>query len=624
MSSRPREPSVGNLSCRGVMLALLASPACVEAAETIELKFDWGPELIVLRDVETTMGPIQPDVRPALPTAPMAPGPAVAPLTGVTPLPATPAAPVMRPGSVGVRYRVAAKQQADGAYEIRVIDLLVRAGGGDMLIPGEPSTRQVIDSVAPAIKLDARGAFVALLEPEQVASRFKTMPKVFEDRIKALPPEQQPQAKAQFDEMRSVEYLSARAAFPWFESVGFWVGRRLEFGHTYTETAEERFMPISTSLGPVRVERRWSAAGRAPCDEPTATVEPAASMKAEPSVGGPAADCVRLSLRSTFTPLRPPAHALVEGKQDLRYESEMDLVTEPATLRPRRALVISRSRWRGATGAEESMDALRYRMRWTYGPPALVALKGTIPTPPGLGMPPAEPANLKPKPEWALGTPERAYVDFRSAMTSGDWPTAVGLMHPEFLTRVAKRIRGREGAEKSDELRNALVGADVTVEQIGAMSDLALVLLVTKRLADEQRNAGFSWDRPLSFGPGRVVLGHVEDRERRIHVVTQTDSEYQMPVEYRGSSSNVVLSLENYPSTPGGGSNAGTAPMTCEPARDAHRCWRIWRDPNAEYEPISRVQNQLARRRREAGGTVPPAVPPSAAPSPGKPAVPAP
>jgi hypothetical protein len=254
-------------------------------------------------------------------------------------------------------------------------------------------------------------------------------------------------------------------------------------------------------------------------------------------------------------------------------------------------------------------------MRWTYGPPALVALKGTLPNPPAIGMPPAEPANLKPKPEWAAGTPERVYVDFRAAVTSGDWSTAAGLMHPEFLARVAKRIRGREGEQKSEEFRSALVGEEVTPEQIDAMSDLALVLLVTKRLADEQRNASFGWDRPLFFGPGRIVLGHVEDREGRIHVVTQTENEYQMPLEYRGSSSNVVLSLADFLSTPGGASNAGAPPATCEPARDAHRCWRIWRDSNTEYEPMLRVQNQLARRRREAGGTAPTAVPPAAAPS---------
>jgi tetratricopeptide (TPR) repeat protein len=166
----------------------------------------------------------------------------------------------------------------------------------------------------------------------------------------------------------------------------------------------------------------------------------------------------------------------------------------------------------------------------------------------------------------------------------------------------------------SEELRKALLGDDVTPEQIDASSDLALVLLAARRLADEQGNAPFGWDRPPMISPAKVVLGHVEDREGRIHVVTQQEGEYRMPLEYRGSSSTVVLSLADY-AAPGSAIDSGASPASCDPARDAHRCWRIWRDAGTEYEPISRVQSQLAMRRRTSSGAGAPAVPGASVPS---------
>jgi len=518
-----------------------------------------------------------------------------------------------------MRYRLGVKRQPDGSYEIRVIDFLLRTGMGDVLISDQPAARPMIDTTAPAVRLDARGAFVALLDPDAAKAVFKSMGQSVEDRIKSLPTEQQAEARAQLQEVRSVDYLAARAAFPWLESVGFWSGRQLEFGKSYSETVEERYLPLGSAPGPIRVERRWRALGWAPCDGPS----DAEATTSKSSGDVPRGECVRLHLVSTFTPVNPPIRAMAEGRRDPRLESEIELVTEPKTLRPHRSVVTWRNRWQDASGAENVKDVQQYRMSWTYGAPALVALKGNVTNPPNLGMPPTEPANLKPKPEWALGTPERTYIAFRTASTSGDWSTAVGLMHPEFLARVAKGIRGREPSKLSDELRAVLVGDEVTREQFDAMSDLALVLLVTKRNAEERRNPGIGWGSPLPFGPDKVALGHVEDREGRIHVVTQSVSEYQIPLEYRGSSSTVVLSLQESQSPPSTGTTDAASSAKCEPAADAHRCWRVWRDSSSEFEPLSRAQSRLARLKREAAAAsapgaspAPPAPPPAPPPLP--------
>jgi tetratricopeptide (TPR) repeat protein len=572
-------PRARGLRAAAAIAALLASSHAAHAADTVDLKFDWGPDLTMLRDVET------------LPAS-------------AVPLPPSSSE---RRDVPGMRYRLVARQQSDGSYEVRVIDFLMRTGRGDLLIPPESSGRQIIEATAPAARLDARGAFVALLEPDAAATLSRTMETSFQARLRSLPAAQQAEAKAQLEELGSLGYRSARAAFPWFESVGFWTGRRLEIGRWYSESVEERYVPLASARGPVRVQRRWRAAGWAPCDEPlqaaaTAATAADGTTKDGPARASPRGDCVRLNLVSTFTPTNPSLTAQAEGRLEPRLESEIDLVTEPASLRPRRSIVTWRNRWRDAAGAEGVRDVQKYRMSWTYGPPALVALKGTLPSPPNAGPPPVEPANLKPIPEWAPGSPERTYVDFRAAVDSGDWSTAAALMHPEFLARVAKRLRGSEGAPVSDELRKAMFGDDVTAEQVAASSDLALVLLVTKRLADPQAGEGFGWDRPPSFSPGKVVLGHVEDREGRLHIVTQQDTEYRMPVEYRGSSSTVVLSLADERLTPAGASDAGALAPSCDPGRDVHRCWRIWRDSGSEYEPISRVQARVATARRTSTG----------------------
>jgi hypothetical protein len=598
-------PRARGLRAAAVIAALLASVPTVHAADSVDLKFDWGPDLTILRDVETV--PVALPLEPKSPE-PMGGGsPSTAPSMRPLPAPAAPLA--MAPGErrdvPGMRYRLAALQQADGSYEVRVIDFLVRTGRGDMLIPPESSARQIIETTAPAARLDARGAFVALLEPDAATTLFKSMETSFEARLRSLPPEKQAEAKAQQEEVLSLGYLSARAAFPWFEAVGFWTGRRLEIGRWYSESVEERYVPLASARGPVRVQRRWRAAGWAPCEEPAQAAATVAegtteTQSARASTRG---DCLRLSLVSTFTPAGPSLAAQAEGKLEPRLESEIDLVTEPTTLRPRRSVVTWRSRWRDAAGAEGVKDVQKFRMGWTYGPPALVALKGTLPPLPNPGPPPVEPANLKPIPEWAPGSPERTYVDFRAAVDSGDWSTAAALMHPEFLARVAKRLRGSDGAPVSDELRKAMFGDDVTAEQVAASSDLALVLLVTKRLADPQPSEGFGWDRLPSFSPGKVVLGHVEDREGRLHIVTQQETEYRMPLEYRGSSSTVVLSLAEERSTPAGAGDAAAPAAACDPGRDGHRCWRIWRDASSEYEPISRVQARVAMARRTSTGT---------------------
>jgi tetratricopeptide (TPR) repeat protein len=595
-----------------VLAVLLGSASTAHAAEAVDLKFDWGADLTILRDMAAVRDVPLPEAKAPDPMG-GAPSPAT-PSAGANPAPVSP---LVAPSTVrrevpAMRYRLAAKRQTDGSYEVRTLDFLMRTGMGDLLISQQPSARQVIDTTAPALRIDGRGAFVALLEPDAATAAIKGLETGFEARLRSLPPPQQAEARTQLEEIRSEGYLAARAAFPWFESVGFWSGRRLEFGRWYSESAEERYVPLATARGPARVQRRWRAVGWAPCEEPLPAAAPRPAGTSEASPKKPAAargECVRLNLVSTFTPASPPLGAQPEGRLDPRLESEIDLVTEPATLRPRRAVVTWRSRWREANGAEGVKDVQTQRLGWTYGPPALVALQGTLPSPPIASPVPVEPANLKPKPEWAPGTPERAYVDFRAAVDSGDWSTAAALMHPEFLARVAKRLRSQDGVKDSGELRNALFGDEVTAEQVEASSDLALVLLATKRLADQQRDASGDWTRPPRLSPARVVLGHVEDREGRRHVVTQQDVEYRMPVEYRGSSSTVVLSLADQRSAPAGAGDAAAPGSSCDPARDVHRCWRVWRDSSSEYEPLSRVQSELAMRRRPPTGTGATAVP---------------
>lgn len=558
-----------------VMAGVLGCGAAVAgpASETIELKFDWGSGFTVLRDIEPAKS-------------------AANAVTATSPASAA-TAPMPRLGPPAYRYRLAVVRQPDGTYEIRVIDFLMRVAIGDLLVPQEEPSRRVIDVSAPAVSLDDRGAFIRLLEPDRALALFKDAPRAFEERLRNLPPEAQDEARAQFEELRSPGYLSARAAFPWFESVGFWPGRRLSVGETYTETTEERYVPLAGIRGPVRVERQWRAVGRLDCEDMSATGQGDAPVRKR--VNRPVAkpECVRLILKSTYFPTLRPVAPVTADTRELRYESELDLVTEPATLRPRRAEQVLRIRTVSAQGEVESREFQRSSQRWTYGEPALVALKNSVQKGPdavSIG-PVEEPPNLRPKPVWTEGTPEKAYLDYRVASDAGDWGAASMFLHPEFVARMAKRLRGTEGVRASDALRRELVGDEVTLEQVDALSDPALVLLVSKRGAEASQ-------RPTSDGTIRlfnkkIVLGHVEDREGRVHLVTQNEDEYRFPVEFRGSSSTVAMVLADQRSITVESSGA-VSPERCDPGSDALRCWRLWRDSDAEYGAIYRARDRVS------------------------------
>jgi hypothetical protein len=519
-----------------VGLALLFAGMRAEAAETVELKFDWGDGFTVLRD----------SLREAPPPPSIAPAAAAA-------RPTDPA---------GWRHRTQVTRSPSGDYELRVIDFALRSGAGDIVLTDMPGNRVFVDSMTPSIRVGRDGRFAGLVDPAAQLEMLEKMRASTEERLKKLPEDQQRTAREAWAASRSLPYLESRAREPWLETVGFWVGRRLEIGRRYTGTSEEIVSPFGNVTRPVRVDRQWQADGWIGCDQDT---PPSPRRRA-------GAECVRLVLVSTFTSPNGPDAQLAEEKNNSQLESRITLVTEPDGLRPRRAQVIRRSIVRRAGLADESREMERGEARWTYGEEAMVALKTTLPAGASRMDSVAEPENLKPAPVWAARSPEKLVEDFHAAWY-GELADLDGtsLLHPEFITRAARSYRGSAGARASAETLKRLVGDGVVLETVDTMTDEALF-----RLIDLRRREGERTPSNVRTLRSRGVLGHVEDREARIHVVIQPE-DFSYPAEMRSNSSTVVVVPVGEP---------------CVADRDPYGCLRIWRHSSVEWEPVSRARDR--------------------------------
>jgi hypothetical protein len=584
---------LGAAMCFGFVLAA----AQAAAAEQVELRFDWGPETTILGERMRVRDPraagptasAAPDA-PAVPgaTGPAAatPGGAAADGTAANPqrASAAPDPPARPPPVNGWTYRFVVRRQPDQSFEVRAIDFAFRLEDGELLAVPPQSVRQFVATVAPGLKIDAAGQFAAFLDPDQQREMLARTRAVMESSLAKQPAERQEEGRAAIEEVASLAYLEASMRQRWLELVGFWVGKKLEPGRTYSETSEQRYLPAGGGRGPVKVERRWTLLDRVPCDEaPEARGAARATRK----------DCVRLSLVSTFWPAHPPRMPETVGSDQVRYESSIELVTEPSTLWPRRLEQRARMLWRTAEGGEGSRAFDLSRTSWTYGPRAQVALQSTFREEPWMGTG-TEPANLKPAPAWAAGTPERLVLDHRAAMERRDWPAALAFLHPELLRRAAKELRGPSGVRASDELRQVLVGADVTKEQADRMSDEALVNLAIARTSDESSRPGRTVIRTSDVN---AALGHVEDREGRLHVVMQRE-DFRMPSDVRARSSTYVLARI--------GQTVGADASTCAPERDPLGCWRIWLGPDVAWEAILRARDLVEARNGAAAPALAP------------------
>jgi hypothetical protein len=541
---------------------LVVAPDPGWAAETVELTFDWGDGFTVLRD----------SLREFPPPAPTAPDAAAAqpalPAQGTAPGPASPASPgpasaaVRRTDPAGWRHRTQVTRTPNGDYELRVIDFALRSGMGNIVLTDMPGNRGIVDSMAPSIRVGRDGRFAGLVDPAAQLAMLEKMSASTEERLKKLPEDQQRTAREAWAESRSLPYLENRAREPWLETVGFWVGRRLEIGRSYSETSEQLLAPLGKVAAPVRVDRQWQADGWIGCEEDT---PPSPRRR-------PGAECVRLVLVSTFTSPNVPDAQFASEKNITQLESRLTLVTEPQGLRPRRAQVIRRSTVRRTGGAQESREMERGEARWNYGEEAKVALKTTLPGGESQMGSFAEPSNLKPAPVWAARSPEKLVEDFHAAWY-GERADLDGtsLLHPQFIARAARSYRGSAGARSSGETLKRLVGDGVALETVDTMTDEALF-----RLVDLRRREGERTPSNVRMLRSRGVIGHVEDREARIHVVIQPE-EFSFPAEMRSNSSTVVVVPVGEP---------------CVADRDPYGCLRIWRHSPVEWEPISRATDR--------------------------------
>lgn len=159
----------------------------------------------------------------------------------------------------------------------------------------------------------------------------------------------------------SEQAFRMRAALVWDRLVGAWAGAELALGETYVSPHGGEFMLFPGVTFPVSVE--VGALSRVGCG------------------GGRGSDCVRLRLRHAADPDRL-AVVLSESLRRMSpesagdwqvhsyvLESEVELLTEPDTLRPHRALLRDHSRLvmqGGGEGLQEydKVTETEYRWRW--------------------------------------------------------------------------------------------------------------------------------------------------------------------------------------------------------------------------------------------------------------------
>lgn len=279
----------------------------------------------------------------------------------------------IRPG--GARSTFTARYEARVEAEQDGLRITTRGTSwrGDLPFPRALAREAIRASEAVAQRVGEDGEFAGLLGVEAMRP---VLARVFEDA--KVPPEAAERAL-----LLALGAMRAEAEEVWNLAVGFWAGADLAVGETYVLQSEAE-VPLLPGVRAVQVVE-FGARRRVPC-----------------TAGERAPRCVELTLRSTpdRAALERASGALLarlvpeEGERppgaarDLSAESELVLVTDPATLLPRRMVWTKAVRLgaaeRGPARAEQ-VD----RSEWDY--------RYVAPEPPGKTRR-ASPGSPKPPP----------------------------------------------------------------------------------------------------------------------------------------------------------------------------------------------------------------------------------
>jgi hypothetical protein len=257
----------------------------------------------------------------------------------------------LRTGKARATFTARYEVVVDGAPEALRVSTRATTWRGDLPFPAAVAKEAIRASEKVVQRIGADGEFLGL---DGVEALRPVLARVLEGA--KVPPEQAERALA-----LALGATRAEAEEAWNLAVGFWTGADLRIGETYAmqSDAELPLLPGVHAANAVEFNVRR----RVPC-----------------AAGERAARCVEAVLRSTpdrasveraaaelLARILPPGATPPDDAKDLAVESELVLVTEPATLLPRRVVwtkaVRLRARDDGPADAEQ-VDRAEYDYRW--------------------------------------------------------------------------------------------------------------------------------------------------------------------------------------------------------------------------------------------------------------------
>lgn len=257
-----------------------------------------------------------------------------------------------RPGIFTARYELVAERDELG---VRVATRGT-TWRGELPVPRALMKDAIRASQAVVQRIDADGEFRGLDGAEALRP---VLARVLEDA--KVPPDQAERALA-----LALAAARSEAEELWNLAVGFWTGAELRLGETYAMESHADLPLLSAVRAPHAVE--FSVRRRVPCsarERALRCVE--AVLRSVPDRASLERSTAALVARLLPDGAAPPD----EARRDLDVESELVLVTDPATLLPRR-LVWTRAIRLGAGERDpplaEQVDRSEYDYRWL--PPA--------------------------------------------------------------------------------------------------------------------------------------------------------------------------------------------------------------------------------------------------------------
>ena len=314
----------------------------------------------------------------------------------------------LRPGTARAVFTARYETRVEAAPEGLRLTTHGTTWRGDLPFPRALQRDAIRAAEALVQRIEPEGRFAGLDGVEAVRP---VLARVFEDA--RVPPEAAARAMPLAEAA-----LRADAEELWNLAVGFWSGADLRVGEAYALAREGEIPLLDGARAPQQVE--FAVRRRVPC-----------------AAGERASRCVEATLRQTPDPaaLERAADALLarllpEGAErpdgaaaDLSAEGELVLVTDPATLLPRRLVWTKAVRLGSAEDGParaELVDRTEYDWRWLPPEPPRKPPARRRPAPKPLAVPPVaaaketEPAAPAPDPGVAAAVPAKAPADARA------------------------------------------------------------------------------------------------------------------------------------------------------------------------------------------------------------------